>query len=398
MIFAGIMVGAILLVVAQLWGFDVFEFSKPAETLREDVKAGVQDFYVGGNYDAGVAEVEQAISKAKVEGVNGDDLGYQELALSNLYVKDDPKESLALRAQIFNNSNYSKTLRDTALFDALEHVDSQFLINLTIEQVREYVFSPGAFESILPPNTPLETRSDVYAAVRYGLQKIVNENQGLRGDLRELVGNSRILLARQIFSDIEDEKDSLPKEEYRKLYYERVAEAREHIKYAQALAKANTLRESEFRPATETLFSNTFRSLGTLYWAGEVSIEDVRASYEEFVLYMDVLPDPSVLKDVALAVTGYVVAQMELYDIAKYQGLDAALSAETKARVAKQISYLVELDAVNKKRRTDIRDYPQWKDQIPYQTFVYIANNIEPRLKNVLINEIGGWTQADFSQ
>lgn len=369
---------------------------KPKEELKEAVSQATDEFYSSRNYDQGIKTAETAIEKARAENVSDDFVGYKELVLANLYIKDHKDKGLELRGKVFNNYKYSQVLRHTALFDQLEYVSSQLGHNITVEEAREKIFSKDNIGSFLPEGTPLSTKADIYSAVRLGFLLILEENPGL-DDPKALIVNSKIHLANQALLEMEEKKNVLAESEYQELFTERVSEAKEYIVDVQKIAFQRSQTDAEFNSVTNTLLFNVFRSLERLYRVEEASFEEVLAAYTNSLNYLqrqERWPDQ---KAVGLAVGGQVMAITELRELGIEDDFTKKISDGDKMRIAEEISHLINLDIVNKKRRVDIHAFPTKKDtNFGYKAFVYIANNIEPKLKDVLIDEIGGWKEEDF--
>ena len=351
-----------------------------------------------GDHDKEVAILERVVAADAADGETNEVEGFNALALANsmTYAERDG-EGFAVKAELWRNPDYSLELRCTAAFDSVQHVEQNLGALMSAQQAREKVFAADRFGALLPSDMPLASDADIYAAVRHVMRALADD---CPDGVRPVSTYAKITLAVLSFADLTDDKAQLPEIEYRRLATDRANEAKALIDAVDQVVARRVATENGYDTHTGLLIQEIWRATNRLYNEdlNFVTIDEVRQRFDQHVLYQQTLSDDVdfLTRDLSLAINGYSMAYYEARALGVDKDPTIIVDSETADRMREQLSYLYELDPFHLARRAELRKLPQDKEGQNYKIFRYLAMEIDPALKALLIERIGGWTTDDF--
>lgn len=376
---AGVVVAGLLIGFVAAWYYIArLSPEEAAGIAQTSVEEASTQFWQERNYEESIRTLTSAQDEASAAGPAAECSVKIELASKNL--REHQTEAMRLYAEIYNNDAYPLKCRAGALTDMMWHVSSHIGDgSLDVQTVREHVFIPGRFAEVLPPGTKLETDKDVTRATVIGFEKSYELYPSYVSGMA----------AAHYYSFYLPSNRKLWKSDNQYVVNMRKAYERS----LPLLEEARTSSEEQNRFSHSVLYALHNAASGPAFGFALASMKpksEFYAASKQTIAYASRFQDASFLAPVfrALMAHRYACGMVLL----EKRPLTESQKQELRD-VLKYIYTLPKEDLANRKR------WRVWADQpthICHEPTVYIANEIDPRLKKVLIEEVGGWTEEHF--
>lgn len=375
-------VGFTAVVVALAVGLlAAWYYTNSKEKARAVVHAAIVDadeqFALERNYDASIQTLEKVLDEAKNAGPDVECNAKLELAHKKLRFHGD--ESMIMYGDIFNNPAYNVKCRANAVTFAMMQVASFTGPEgpLTLEFVRENVFGPGHLD-VLPPGTPLATQADVERAAALAFEKsyeMYPSHVSAIGAARYYSGYLR---------------GGYKKWDKNSGYIVKMKDAYDRAMPLLEEARRKSLEENVHSNTVEYSLGSRLTPLMVFALTGHGTKEAFYSAAEDVFAYAEVFRDQSYFPEVLQAITAHkYVSVMALLEKRPF-------TAAQKDKARQVLEYLYRLPKEDLAYRAGIRSLASRPKVLFYEPTVYIAKEVDPRLKEVLINDIGGWTEENF--
>ena len=351
------------------------------DAIREEVGNTITDanelFWVTRDYDAAIRKLENVLDEARLAGPDMECSAMLELASKNLRFSQE--EAMRMYAEIYNDNTFGNECRAAALSDAMWHVASHIGDgSVDPEFVRTHVFAPGRFEEIISVTTPLKTSNDVHRATVLGFGRSYQLHPS------HISGMS---VARYIAAYYPKDRSLWDKNAE---YAQKMHAAYKHALPLLENAVAESVAENVYKTGVIYALYNRVMTLTHLALVDLVPVSDVYTAVDEVFRYEEQFHNA--------AFSAPIFSAQAAYRYACAAGLleSRPLSEVRKQAIRGALGHIYTLSDEDLARRWAIAALSDQMTNMCREPIVYMANNVDPRLKGVLIEKIGRWTEEDF--
>lgn len=373
-------VGAVIIAVGlAFWYLDPQSMRNRALiTIDATIADADKTFAVDRDYDAAIKIAEDALVEARVLGPEVECRAKFELAHKLLRYRSE--EAMEIYGEVYNNPAYDAECKANAIAYAMMQVASFTGLepDLSFEVVKTKVFAPGYLD-VLPPGTKLDTTTQVRRAAVIAFEK----SYELKPSHVAAIGAARYMAA-YLRGDYRKGKRNAEYLKKMKEWHDRAMPLLEED-------RRRSLERKEFSNLIAYTLGSRINPLIVLARTGHVTPQELYDAAEDVFEYTEIFRETA----------GYFPAVQQGVTAHKYAAAMALLEKRPLTETQKQkirdiLEYLYRLPDEDLEYRMGIRALADRMNDSLREPTIYIANNVDPRLKDVLINKIGGWKEEHF--
>lgn len=374
---AGAVIAAVLVFLVYIFLFDKssrFSVDVEPEILSE-VGTAQETYYQDRDYEGGIRELEVLLGKASAEGPDNEAL--VKLTLAAFKWKTNRDEVFALLAEVFNNQSYGPVYREMALTNAMWYaVNSVSRGEAGSAYIKQHVFNENRF-NILGPGMTLDTRRNFIEAIIYGFEMANDINPSF----------SALMAAARYYGTLlpTDLSQADP------IMVEKMTTY--HAKALPDLLKVVDASKDIGAYSDKISYALSNRFQGVLFYLvllDKVTPEEFYGAGDDMLEYVLHFKSSSYIAEIFAAQASFkYVCGIGLLE-------EKPLSEEKQIKIKGLLENLYSLNDEDARDQLTIAGLAAKKGDKCYDVVVYVAKNVDPRLKTFLIERVGGWTEENF--
>jgi hypothetical protein len=332
--------------------------------------------YLGAIQD--LKEVEKSIqhddvaSKAKIE-----------LTLASQLLRVNQIEAFAKYISIYKNATYSVDVRSQALFELMWHIGAHSGKGdiVTPDIVNTYILGPESLSELAPKEGKVSTSRGIERLAARGMKRSFDLNPTLGAGM----GYAKLLRAN--FPENREDWD------VNESYVQEMKSAYERALPLFESTVEDLTKNPRFDPSVTYGVNAMF--IGPQFFLtllGQLPASDLYKTGDLFLTYLNYFPSKHFVRGIYLS----SVSQRYICAIGLIE--KRPLSVDMKNKVRELLGNMYALPEEDVERRYQIRGLGSQQKALCYEPMVYMANEVDPELKDFLVNKIGGWSNEQFNK